>query len=227
MKSHNLKSLQEILGYQFRNEDLVKTALTHRSSLNLPGVTESYERLEFLGDAILEMLISSYLFNMYPDKKEGYLTAARSAIVRTESLSAISQRYHFNDFIHMSKGEEATGGRQNPSILEDVIESLIGALYLDGGVPAAKTFFENFVLPNAKTIIAKNHLKDPKSTLQEKVQSDGLPSPVYKTIGESGKDHDKIFEVAVFINEKQYGTGTGKNKQEAEQKAAQSALELI
>src|SRR3989344_2551401 len=147
MTNPNLNSLQDYLGYQFNNITLLQTALTHRSCLNTPRITESYERLEFLGDAILEMLISVYLFNKYPDKMEGYLTAARSAIVRTESLSKVSEQNHINDYIRMSKGEEATGGRKNSSILEDVIESLIGALFLDGGLEAAKAFFEKFILP--------------------------------------------------------------------------------
>ncbi|KKT40599.1 ribonuclease III [Candidatus Collierbacteria bacterium RIFOXYB2_FULL_46_14] len=227
MTNPNLNLLQDYLGYQFKDISLLETALTHRSCLNQPGVTESYERLEFLGDAILEMLISIYLFDKYPDKMEGYLTAARSATVRTESLSQVSIKNHFNDYIRMSKGEEATGGRKNASILEDIIESLIGALYVDGGLSSAKAFFENFILPNAKDIIALDRLKDPKSSLQEKVQSLGKTSPVYLTVGETGLDHEKTFEVAVVIEGKQLAVGTGRNKQEAEQKAAQKALELI
>lgn len=227
MTRPNLKSLEETLGYTFQKLCLLETALTHRSCLNQTAPIETYERLEFLGDAILEMLISTYLFDRYPDKMEGYLTSARSAIVRTESLSKICVQNHFNDYIRMSKGEESTGGRQNSSILEDVIESLIGALYQDGGLPAAKAFFKSFILPNAVDIIALNQLKDAKSLLQEKVQSQGLLSPVYQTISESGLDHNKTFEVAVLIDQKQLGTGKGKNKQEAEQKAATAALNSL
>ena len=227
MTNQNLDHLQDYLEYRFKNVSLLETALTHRSCLNQPGITESYERLEFLGDAILEMLISIYLYNKYPNKMEGYLTAARSATVRTESLSEVSVKNHFNDYIRMSKGEEATGGRKNSSILEDVIESLIGALYIDGGLGTTKIFFEKFILPNAKDIIALDRLKDPKSTLQEKVQSLGQASPFYQTIRETGLDHDKTFEIAVYVNNKELATGTGRNKQEAEQKAAQKALELI
>jgi ribonuclease-3 len=127
----------------------------------------------------------------------------------------------------MSKGEESTGGRNNPSILEDVIESLIGAIYCDGGLEAANLFFNNFILPNAEDIISEDNLKDSKSILQEKVQSKGFTSPLYKTIKESGPDHDKTFEVAVLVNEKEIITGSGKSKQEAEQNAAKKALELI
>jgi ribonuclease-3 len=173
------------------------------------------------------MLISVYLFNKYPDKQEGYLTAARSATVRTEALSKINTKNGFSNYIIMSKGEEATGGRQNTSILEDVIESLIGSLYCDGGLDAAKHFFETFILPDAQEIISEDKLKDAKSLLQEKVQSKGFTSPIYKTVKESGPDHDKTFDIVVFIDNREITTGTGKSKQEAEQNAAKRALELI
>jgi ribonuclease-3 len=227
MTNPDLKPLQELLGYHFQDEKLLITALTHRSCLNEPGVTESYERLEFLGDAVLEMLISVYLFNKYPDKQEGYLTAARSATVRTEALSKINIDNEINNYIIMSKGEEATGGRQNTSILEDVIESLIGALYCDGGLEASQSFFEHYILPNAKEIISEDQLKDAKSLLQEKVQSKGFTSPAYRTVKETGPDHDKTFDIMVSINGQEITTGTGKSKQEAEQNAAKRALELI
>ena len=227
MSTPNLKPLQDLLGYTFQNETLLSTALTHRSCLNEPGVTESYERLEFLGDAVLEMIISVYLFNKYPDKMEGYLTAARSATVRTEALSKISKDHGIDTFIRMSKGEESTGGRNNPSILEDVIESLMGAIYCDGGLDAANHFFTTFILPNAQEIISEDQLKDAKSILQEKVQSKGFTSPVYKTVNETGPDHDKTFEVVVIVDNKEITTGSGKSKQEAEQNAAKMAIELI
>ncbi len=227
MIKSNLKPLQELLDYNFKNEKLLNTALTHRSCLNEPGVNESYERLEFLGDAVLEMMISVYLFNKYQNKMEGYLTAARSATVRTESLSKISKKHGIDTFILMSKGEESTGGRNNPSILEDVIESIIGALYCDGGIEAANHFFVKFILPNAEEIITNDNLKDAKSSLQEHVQSKGLTSPIYKTVKESGPDHSKTFEVAVIIDNQEITSGSGKSKQEAEQNAAKKAIELI
>ena len=227
MTASNLKSLQKLLDYTFKDEGLLNIALTHRSCLNEPKVTESYERLEFLGDAVLEMIISIYLFNKYPEKMEGYLTAARSATVRTESLSKISKDHGIDIYINMSKGEESTGGRNNPSILEDVIESLIGALYCDGGLDAVNHFFIKFILPNAENIINEDKLKDAKSILQERVQSKGFTSPQYQTIKEFGPDHNKTFEVAVVVNDKKITTGTGKSKQEAEQNAAKSANELI
>lgn len=227
MKPSNLQALQDIIKYHFKDQSLLETALTHRSCLNNPNTNESYERLEFLGDAILEKMISVFLYKKYPDKMEGFLTAARSATVRTESLSQISKKYGFDAFIKMSKGEEATGGRTNPSIQEDVIESLIGALYLDGGSDASQGFFDLFILPNASQTVSEKQLKDPKSLYQEKIQSKGLPSPVYQTVSEAGPDHNKIFEVAVLVENKPIAQGSGKNKQEAEQKAAEKALELL
>ena len=227
MHNPNLNELQDILGYQFKDQNILSTALTHRSKLNEAGTTQSYERLEFLGDAVLEMLISSYFFTKCPDKMEGYLTSARSATVRTESLAQIARQIKLGQFIFMSKGEEQTGGRNNSSTLEDVVESIIGALFSDGGIAAAEGFFERFVVPMALNVLSQDNLKDAKSNLQEKVQSHGLQSPIYQTVKETGPDHDKIFDVSVFINGKELATGTGKNKQEAEQQAAQKALELV
>ncbi len=227
MNNPNLGPLQESIGYTFVNQELLQTALTHRSSLNDPTIKESYERLEFLGDAILEMLISTFLFEKYPDKMEGYLTAARSAIVRTESLSQIAKGFNLGSFIRMSKGEESTGGRNNDSTLEDVIESLIGAIYIDGGLESAKVFFEKFIIPKADTVVNENRLKDSKSLLQELVQAKGLSTPIYQIVKEIGPDHDKTFETSVVVDGNQVATGIGKSKQEAEQQAAQKALELI
>lgn len=227
MNNPNLGLLQESIGYTFANQELLQTALTHRSSLNDPTIKESYERLEFLGDAILEMLISSFLFEKYPDKMEGYLTAARSAIVRTESLSQIAKGFNLGSYIRMSKGEESTGGRNNDSTLEDVIESLIGAIYIDGGLESAKVFFEKFIIPKADTVVNENRLKDSKSLLQELVQAKGLSTPIYQIVKEIGPDHDKTFETSVVVDGNQVATGIGKSKQEAEQQAAQKALELI
>lgn len=226
-QNNNLEALQAAIGYTFKDPNILLTALTHRSSLNDPTIKDSYERLEFLGDAILEMLISSFLYFKYPDKMEGYLTAARSAIVRTETLSQIAKTLNLGSYIRLSKGEESTGGRNNPSTLEDVTESLIGALYQDGGLDQARAFFDTFIVPEANVIVTENKLKDPKSSLQEIVQSKGLLTPQYQIIKEMGPDHDKTFETAVIIDNKQIATGIGKSKQEAEQKAAQKALELI
>ena len=224
MKPTNLTSLQTSLDYNFQDPELLQIALTHRSCLNSPKTKESYERLEFLGDAVLEMLISTFLYQKHPNKMEGFLTAVRSAIVRTESLSQICKENGFNKYILMSKGEELSGGRSNLSILEDVIESLMGAIYLDGGFLAAKAFFDKFIAPKAQIDISEDKLKDPKSLLQELVQAKGLASPLYQTVQEIGPDHSKTFEVEVIVENNPIAKGTGKNKQEAEQAAAKLAL---
>lgn len=226
-KQANPEKLETVLDYTFNNKELLITALTHRSCLNSPKPKESYERLEFLGDAILEKMISVFLYLKYPDKMEGFLTAARSSLVRTESLSKIAKKINVDQFILMSKGEESTGGRQNPSILEDVIESLIGALYLDGGPEAAQKFFDRFILPNADQEVTENQLKDAKSLYQEKVQALGFASPVYETTSAEGPDHNKVFSVQVLVNGRPIASGTGRNKQVAEQNAAQEALKVI
>jgi ribonuclease III len=227
MKFYQLDKLQKNIGYQFKDITFLQTALTHRSSLNETGVTQSYERLEYLGDAVLEMLITDYLFLNYPDSDEGYLTTARSVVVRTKSLSSLATKIDLPQHIHMSKGEEAGGGKDNPSILEDAVESLIGAIYLDGHLPAVKKFFKKFVIPHAQELLSIGQLKDSKSLLQEKVQAKGYSSPAYRIVKEHGPDHQKEFTVSVFVNNLEMSLGRGKNKQEAEQQAAQQALKLI
>lgn len=227
MKSQNLDKLQKNIGYHFKDTNLLQTALTHRSALNETSITQSYERLEYLGDAVLEMLITNHLFHTYPKSDEGFLTTARSVVVRTKSLSILAIKLGLPNHLYMSRGEEAGGGRQNPSILEDSVESLIGAIYLDGSLKAVKEFFEKHVIPHASQLLKNGQLKDSKSLLQEKVQAQGLDSPVYKIIKEQGPDHQKEFTTAVFIKNKKISLGLGKNKQEAEQKAAQQALKLI
>ncbi len=227
MDQNNLTKLQETIGYSFRNHGILATALTHRSSLNEQGVKESNERLEFLGDAVLELIITDFLYQQRPDEPEGFLTAARSAIVRTESLSQVAQKIKLGEYLKMSKGEAMGGGRENPSILENSLEALIGAIFKDGGLPHAEFFVRRYIFPQALEILSKKELKDAKSLYQEKIQSEGTFSPSYKVIREDGPDHNKTFEVAVSVNQVETGRGTGKSKQEAEQKAAQKALNLI
>lgn len=223
----NLKQLQTNIGYTFQNQELLRVALTHRSSLNEQGVKESNERLEFLGDAVLELVVTDFLYHKRPVDSEGFLTAARSAIVRTETLSQVARDLEIGSFLHMSKGEAMGGGRENSSLLENTIEALIGAIYKDSGLTQAQVFIEKHILPKAEAILAKSELKDPKSLYQEKIQAQNLASPVYKVVAQEGPDHNKIFEVAVFVDNRETGRGKGKSKQEAEQQAAQKALDLI
>lgn len=227
MEPNNLGHLQEAIGYSFENPKILATALTHRSSLNEQGIKESNERLEFLGDAVLELIITNFLYHQRPDEPEGFLTAARSAIVRTESLSQVAKKINLGAYLKMSKGEAMGGGRENPSILENSLEAVIGAIFKDGGLPHAEGFVKRYIFPQALEILAKKELKDAKSLYQEKVQSEGPFSPAYKVVQEEGPDHNKIFEVAVWVDGVETGRGRGKSKQEAEQKAAQIALEAM
>ncbi len=226
MNPNSLTDLQKRIDYLFRDQTLITTALTHRSTLNEQGVKESNERLEFLGDAVLELVITNFLYESRPNDPEGFLTAARSAVVRTESLSEIAKQLKLGEALHMSKGEAMGGGRENPSLLENSLEALVGAIFKDGGFEQASHFIAKFIIPKAKEILSKNELKDSKSLYQEKIQSQAL-TPAYKVVKEEGPDHDKTFEVAVYVNDQETGRGKGRSKQEAEQQAAKKALNLI
>jgi ribonuclease-3 len=223
----NPQQLEAIIGYKFQNTLLFTTALTHRSFLNESNSAESNERLEFLGDAVLELIVSDYLYQQRPGDPEGVLTAARSAIVRTESLAEVARTIKLGEFLLMSKGEEKSGGRTNQSLLADATESLIGGIFLDGGYQKAVDFFHSHLVPKAEVILKLNLLKDPKSLLQEKIQDKGFPSPIYKTISQAGPDHDRVFTVGVFNQDLLLATGSGKSKQSAQQSAAQNAIDKL
>lgn len=212
-----------ILNYTFKDKALLEKALTHRSFLNEAKVDESNERLEFLGDAVLELIISEFLYNERPDEPEGHLTSARSAIVRTETLALLAQNLKLGESLRMSRGEEKSGGRNNTSLLANTTEAIIGAIYLDGGFEAATSFVSNHLFPLAKQIL-KGDLKDSKSLLQEKVQELGYSSPVYTTVSEVGPDHDKVFTVSVAVQDQVLASGEGKSKQAAQQDAAGNAI---
>lgn len=216
----NLQSL-------FSDTKLLEHALTHRSWVNEhPGETTSNERLEFLGDAILEYIISKELFNDFPDKEEGYLTVLRANIVNTQNLAKTAIKLEIGKHLRLSKGEEDTGGRTNSSLLADTFEAIIGALYHDGGLVKAEEFIKSNLLAAIDTILAMP-LKDAKSRLQEHVQAQGLPAPRYDVVSEVGPDHSKEFTIAVTVGGKQIAKGTGKSKSEAAQNAALLAIEKL
>lgn len=218
-----MKSLSNL----FTNKDLFDLALTHRSWVNEhKGKRTSNERLEFLGDAVLEFIVSRELYKAFPGKEEGYLTALRSNLVNTNSLAEIAQKLNLGDMIYLSKGEEETGGRTNLSLLADTVEAIIGALFIDQGLSASEEFINKNLLTNLEKR-AGLPLKDAKSLLQEYVQSRSLPTPKYKVIKEEGPDHNKKFQIEVIVNEKSWGIGLGKSKAVAEQEAAKSALDMI
>lgn len=214
---------------EFNNQQLLITALSHRSSLNEVNsgttATESYERLEFLGDAVLELVTTEFLFAQFPDEPEGVLTSYRSSLVKTTTLAQVARELKLGEQMFMSKGEEATGGRENDGLLADVFEAVIGALYLDQGFTAVKQFLAEQLFPKFAEIKSKKLYRDSKSLLQEVVQAKGLPTPVYDVIAEQGPDHDKTFTVEVKVNDQVVGKGTGKSKQLAQQEAASLALE--
>jgi ribonuclease-3 len=225
--SESRNNLEQVIGYQFMDQKLLDLALTHRSYLNEDSTNTSNERLEFLGDAVLELTVSEFLYHHRPDEPEGILTAARSAMVRTETLAEVARQLDLGSVLKMSRGEEKTGGRENESLLANTTEALVGAVYLDGGFAAAREFVARHLIPKADEVLSGS-LKDPKSLLQEKVQELGFSAPTYQTLEAIGPDHSKMFVVAVSaMNQKQLAVGRGKNKQLAQQQAAKNALKKV
>lgn len=213
---------------QFKNPHIFDLVFTHRSYLNeAKDQLESNERLEFLGDSILSYVVSSYIFNTYPNINEGELTNLRSILTNTQTLYKVSQFLNLGEFIKLSKGEEASGGRENRSILANTFEALIGGLYIDQGIDAASKLIQDTIIVQIDDIIRSQGLKDSKSKLQETIQEKHKVSPFYKIIKEDGPDHAKTYTVGVFLNNKLLAEGIGKSKQEAEKNAATNALTSI
>ncbi len=213
---------------KFNNQALLETALTHRSALNEPGSGTtspvSNERFEFLGDAVLELAVTLFLFHQLPQQSEGILTAYRSALVRTTTLAEAAQDLNLGEKLYISKGEEETGGRSNQSLLADTMEALIGAIYLDQGFEAAQDFIAEHVVCKFNQIKQNKLFKDAKSLLQETVQAEGLSTPAYQVIKAEGPDHNKTFTVEVLVDGQTVGSGVGPSKQAAQQDAAAQAL---
>jgi ribonuclease-3 len=214
----------------FNDQTLLRQACTHRSYLNENKAAglEHNERLEFLGDAVLELVITSYLYRKYPQKNEGELTSYRSALVNTHSLSRVALSLGLNDYLLLSKGESRDTGRARSIIHADAVEAIIGAIYMDQGYDAAANFISQNLLEviDIDEIVEKKLWLDAKSRFQERAQEETGQTPSYKTMKETGPDHNKIFTLGVFIGDVQIATGSGLSKQEAEQKAAEKALEI-
>jgi ribonuclease-3 len=209
----------------FKDKDLFDLALTHRSWVNEhKGVRNHNERLEFLGDAVLEYIVSKELFNKFPEKEEGYLTALRANLVNTVSLAELAKKLDLGKLIYLSKGEEDGGGRNNTSLLADTVEAIIGAIFIDRGLEASEKFVMDNLLKDLEER-ALAPLKDNKSRLQELVQSKGFQTPRYQVVEESGPDHNKKFIIEAVVDGVTWGVGEGKNKSLAEQDAAGHALE--
>jgi ribonuclease-3 len=218
---------EEKTGCTFNNKTLLRTAFTHRSYLNehRDAQLEHNERLEFLGDAVLELVVTEYLYAKYPEKPEGDLTSYRAALVNTTSISEAAVEWGMNDFLLLSRGEAKDTGRARQYILANTFESFIGALYLDQGYEPAKDFIARSLFHKTDDVVSKRLWQDPKSRFQELAQEKMSVTPNYRLIEETGPDHDKVFVSGVFLHGEEVGRGDGRSKQEAEQKAAENALE--
>ena len=218
--------IEEKIGVKFNDQNMLIQAFTHRSFLNENKDKElkHNERLEFLGDAVLELVTTDYLFRTFPDRHEGDLTSFRAALVNTQSISDAATNLGFNDYLRLSKGESKDVGRARSYILANTFESVIGAIYIDQGYDAAAKFIAETLLPSIDQIIKEGTWIDAKSKLQEVVQEKHSLTPSYETIKEEGPDHDKNFTVAVYFGDKEIDTGSGKSKQEAEQDVARKIL---
>ncbi len=222
----NLEKVQKLLGSVFDDKMHLLTAITHRSYLNenRDATQDHNERLEFLGDAVLELVITDFLFQKYPEKPEGELTAVRAALVNTVSLADASTKLGVNEYLLMSKGEAEDTGRARQYILANVFEALIGALYMDQGYDAAKEFIAAHLFPKTEQIVEKRLWQDSKSRFQEVAQEQVGITPSYETLAQVGPDHDRVFTVGVFLKDEKVAEGNGRAKQEAEQDAAEKAI---
>jgi ribonuclease-3 len=222
----SLEKLEALIGVTFVDRINLLTAVTHRSYLNEhKEATQGHnERYEFLGDAVLELVITDFLFNKYPEKPEGELTAIRAALVNTVSLSEVASRLNLSEFLLLSKGEEKDTGRARQYILANTFESIIGAIYIDQGYESAKEFVGRNLFDKTEPIVAKRLWQDAKSRFQELAQEHTSITPSYETLSQTGPDHDRIFTVGVFLGGEKIAEGKGRSKQEAEQSAAEAGL---
>lgn len=226
MKDFSL--FEKKLGLKFNDKDLLTQAFVHRSYLNEnPGFElDQNERLEFLGDAVLELVITAYLYKEYPQKAEGELTNWRAALVNAKMLTSVAEELGFNDFLLLSRGENKELGKARQYILANTFEALIGAAYLDSGYETCDTFIKKYLLAKLPLIIQEKLYKDAKSGFQEQAQEKVGVTPIYKVMKEWGPDHKKKFTVGVFLSEEKIAEGDGYSKQEAEEEAAKEALKV-
>lgn len=222
----DLTGCMEKLGYRFRNESLLRRAVTHSSwAVEQHRMGEDNERLEYLGDAVLEHLVSRHLFDAHPEMREGALTRLRSSLVCEGALSAAARRLGLGEYVLLSRGEEQCGGRNKESILSDAFEAVLAAVYLDGGLEEAQKLVQRYVLP-AETLENRSSSKDSKTAFQELIHADHKCRAIrYELVSESGPDHKKLFTMRVLVDEEEWGVGSGPSKQAAGQAAAQMAME--
>lgn len=212
---------------KFNNPDLLRQALTHRSAVNEKMGGWHNERLEYLGDAVLELVASEFVYRAYPYKQEGELTQMRTALVRTETLAEIAKELKIPEKLIISRGEKQAGGHLKASLLADTLEAVLGAYYLDGGLSKAREFIEQVLLKRHREIVEQGMKLDSKSKFQEAVQAQGNPTPQYRIAKTEGPDHERIFTAEVLVRGKVMGEGAGASKQEAEQAAARQALSML
>lgn len=228
MTTQQLDTLAKKLGLKFGNTKLITNAFVHKSYLNESNkFNQSNERLEYLGDAVIELSTSQFLYSKFPNYQEGMLTNLRASLVRTTTLARLALDLKLNNLLLMSKGEEETGGRDNQSILANVTEAFIGAIYLDQGMEACNSILNKHLFTKIDQIIETNSYKDSKSLLQELAQAKLRETPFYELVSELGPDHDKEFTTKVVIGNKDYATGTGKSKQLSQEEAARLTLEMM
>ncbi len=222
----SINEFEEIIGLEFNDKNLLLQSLTHRSYINENRALKNghNERLEFLGDAVLELVITDYLYQEYPEKNEGDLTSIRSALVNAQTCADVAKNININDYLLLSRGEAKDTGRARQYILANALEAVIGAIYLDSGYDKAKDFILRFITPMTQKIIDDELWIDAKSKFQEKAQDKVGITPSYKTLKETGPDHDKKFTVGVYIGDEKVAEGEGDSKQDAEQSAARHAL---
>lgn len=225
---NELTKFEELIGVKFKKLYILDAALTHSSYANEhPSTTQYNERLEFLGDSVLSMIVSEYLYKKYQDKQEGKLSRIRASVVCEPSLSEMARKIMINKYISIGKGEELTGGRNKDSLLADACEAVIAAIYIDSGYEAAKNFVLHFLKDKIETVSKDEIFNDYKSKLQEHLQKRQDCLIKYNLLSESGPPHDKTFEIEVQIDGKSSGKGKGKSKKEAEQRAAKQALKNL
>ncbi len=228
IRTESPQELAQRLGFTFKNWLLLSRALTHRSYLNEhPEALEDNERLEFLGDAVLDFTVGAWLYNRYPEMAEGDLTRMRSALVYTEQLAVFARQIKLGDAMRLGRGELQGGGRERSPLLCDTFEAVVGALYLDGGIPSVLSFISPLLEGAADEIIVSRKTEDAKSVLQEWAQSHGYSAPRYQTRGSLGPEHSKQFEVEAVVNGEVVGVGFGQSKHAGEKAAAQDALQKL
>lgn len=221
------KQIASALGIEITNAYLFETAFTHKSFANEHKGVDHNERLEFLGDAVLELAVTRHLFEAFPEEPEGNLTKYRSALVSGASIAAVAKHLGLGNHLVLSRGEEASGGRKKNPILANTFEALVGAIFLDAGFEASEAFLRQYLFPRLSAVVEKRLFVDAKSGFQEWAQDKLEQTPEYRVLSESGPDHDKTYIVGVFVGDEQMGEGSGSSKQKAETAAAENALERL